>query len=145
MIEAAVVLDLNNEPLYWHLPSGRTSVSIPDSDDLWSYIWKNRFRVSGIAHSHPGSGVPSPSHTDITTFDAMERGLGRKCVWWITSKDDLIWIVNRNTPLEYDTVSYKEIQLKEPHWAKELRIFSSLDRQNDESFEPFGRHCEARQ
>jgi len=46
--------------------------------------------VAGFAHSHPGAGQPGPSWTDLTTFAALEAGLGRRLTWWITSADRLI-------------------------------------------------------
>lgn len=86
-IEAGVLLDLNGVPIHWHLPPNRTVVALPDSPDLWAVIWGNREDLSGFAHSHPGSGVPGPSYTDITTFAAVEAGLGKRLDWWILSSD----------------------------------------------------------
>ncbi len=92
MIEAGVVIGPNG-PIYWHLPSGRTGGSIPDSHALWQIFWENRkVRVLGFAHTHPGSGWPSPSMTDLTTFAAVEAGLGRRLVWWIASSDAISMI-----------------------------------------------------
>lgn len=87
MIEAGALLNLDGEAIYWHLPPGRTGGSLPDSRDLWDVIWENRKAISGFAHSHPGSGVPGPSYTDVTTFAAIEAGLGQRLDWWIISSD----------------------------------------------------------
>lgn len=87
MIEVAVVLDNDGQPVYWHEPPGRSSVAIPDSRDLWDAIWENRDNLMGVAHSHPGTGTPVPSQTDVTTFVAVEKALGRKLVWPIITQD----------------------------------------------------------
>jgi hypothetical protein len=87
MIEAAVVLDEKLEPIYWHVPSDRSGGAIPDSKDLWQFIWENKDKVFGIAHTHPGRGAPRPSNTDLTTFQAIELALGRCLFWYILSQD----------------------------------------------------------
>ena len=89
-IETGVLVGLDNKPIYWHLPEGRSAVYLPDSQDLWSEIWDNRDQVLGFAHSHPGSGIPSPSSIDIETFDSIEKALGRSLLWWICSETDII-------------------------------------------------------
>lgn len=86
-MEAAVVLDRDWRPIYFHAPAGRTAGSLPDSHDLWLVLWANRHRLLGVAHSHPGGGVPSPSHTDVTTFSAIERALGVRLIWPIVTTD----------------------------------------------------------
>jgi len=75
---------------YWHEPDGSTSGSLPDSWTLWDVLWENRDRLVGFAHSHPGSGVPAPSHTDISTFRAVEQALGRNLEWWVISRDHVV-------------------------------------------------------
>jgi hypothetical protein len=92
-MEAGVVVGFEGEPLYWHLPSNRTVAFLPDSRALWDVFWENRERLKGFAHSHPGSGVPSPSWEDLTTFAAVEQGLGRRLVWWIISEDNLVIVL----------------------------------------------------
>jgi len=86
MLEAGVLVDIDGGVLAWHLPPGRTSASIPDSRDLWSTMWENRLRLGGMAHSHPGAGIPSPSREDLTTFAACEAGLGCRLDWWIITR-----------------------------------------------------------
>ena len=72
MIEAGLVFS-GNCPVFFHLPRGRTAGGIPCSYVLWEVLWENRKDpFLGFAHTHPGSGVPAPSHTDITTFAAVE-------------------------------------------------------------------------
>ena len=90
MMEAAVVVGLDGSPLHWHSPPGRTSVAIPDTRDLWTVIWENKDNLAGIAHSHPGSGLPGPSYEDVTTFSSIENALGRRLDWWIISTDRVI-------------------------------------------------------
>lgn len=137
MIEAGVVIDINGAPIYWHLPDGRTGGSLPDSQPLWEVLWEHRDILGGFAHSHPGSGTPDPSRTDITTFIAVEAGLGRHLDWWITSSDRLI-VCRRYLPQYrrqgvYSYISergikynYLATELSEnPPWAQELRRLSS--------------------
>lgn len=89
MMEAGVLIDLQGNPIHWHLPPGRSVGYLPDSEDLWQVIWKNKDNISGFAHSHPGIGDPGPSWTDITTFSGIELALGRRLKWWIISSDSI--------------------------------------------------------
>ena len=81
MMETALVFDLHGKTIYWHEPSGRTSGYLPDSQDLWDVLWDNRHRLGGVAHTHPWHGPALPSHTDLTTFAAVEKGLGKHLLW----------------------------------------------------------------
>lgn len=125
MIEAAVVVDRSgarSRALKWHLPPGRNVAALPDDAGLWEFIWENRDQVGGIAHTHPGSGQPSPSYTDITTFSAIELALGRRLQWWIASADRLslaIWAGPDN--YAYNVF---DISSTEPEWLAELRNLS---------------------
>ena len=87
--EAALVIDLEDQPVYWHLPAGRTPTVIPDSRDLWLVLWANRERLAGVAHTHP-AGILTPSRTDLRTFAACEDGLGRRLVWWIVTPAEVV-------------------------------------------------------
>ncbi len=121
MREVGVVIDLEGAPLYWHVPPSRTAVTLPDSRALWDVLWEHRDRVAGFAHSHPGSGVPAPSHEDVTTFSALERGLGRRYDWWIATRDGFVvcrW--SGPGPLDYRT----ERCDAEPSWVSRLRALS---------------------
>lgn len=89
MLESAAVISLSDEVLHWHLPAGRTAAVLPDSRVLWEVMWANRPVLAGVAHTHPGSGRPQPSWTDLTTFAACEAGLGRRLRWWIATRDQL--------------------------------------------------------
>lgn len=121
-IEAGVLVDLEGKPIYWHTPSDRSTAALPDSRDLWMVFWENRERISGFAHSHPGTGVPGPSGTDITTFDAIERALGMRLYWWIISEDRLVRCVRRLS----DSSSWFVIDVNSftPEWLTELRRLS---------------------
>jgi hypothetical protein len=123
MIEAGVVIDRCGWPAYWHLPEGRTGGSLPDSRTLWQVLW-DAFKADtllGFAHSHPGSGVPGPSYSDVTTFAAVEAAIGRRLDWWITSSDHVV-LLRWAGP---DKLSYRSTIVTEaPSWVAELRRLS---------------------
>ena len=123
MIEAGVVIDKHKKPLFWHLPEGRSAGSLPDSRTLWEVFW-DAFKLDtllGFAHSHPGSGVPGPSYSDVTTFAAVEAALGRRLDWWITSSDHVV-LIHWFGP---DKLSYRaEMVTEAPSWVAELRRLS---------------------
>jgi len=124
MIEAGVVVT-GYGVSYWHLPNGRTGGSLPDSRDLWEVLWEHRREhFLGFAHSHPGSGIPGPSWTDLTTFAAVELGLGRRLTWWITSSTHMIGL-NYQGPDKY---KYNPFLVDEPDWAAQLREHSQENR-----------------
>lgn len=125
MIEAGVVV-LAGDPVHWHSPDGRTGGSLPDSRELWDVLWnlrKRKFEELGFAHSHPGSGLPGPSMTDLTTFAAIEAGLGRRLTWWITSSDRVIEL-HWKGPGKLD---YEADYLEDPEWVHQLRLNSGID------------------
>lgn len=139
MIEAGVVIEFSGEasrhfgiPVYWHHPVGRTSGALPDSQQLWQVLWdcSRTRRLLGFAHTHPGSGIPGPSYTDLTTFAAVEAGLGQRLVWWILSSDcavELIW----QGPNRLD---YQAVRLEtEPPWAAGLRALSKIQQTTKET------------
>jgi hypothetical protein len=123
MIEAGVVIDKCGWPVYWHLPPGRSAGSLPDSRTLWEVLWDS-FKADtllGFAHSHPGSGVPGPSYSDVTTFAAVEAALGKRLDWWITSSDHVV-LIRWAGP---DKLSYRaEMVTEAPSWVAELRRLS---------------------
>lgn len=87
MIETAVVIDKTGKPIHWPEYQGATGGSIPDSRPLWEVLWESRHDLGGVAHTHPWSGVAAPSFEDVTTFNAVERGLGRRLIWPIITLD----------------------------------------------------------
>lgn len=125
MLETAVVIDENQRPLHWHTPAGRTVGSLPDSADLWTVLWEHRGDLAGVAHTHPGSGAPLPSREDVTTFAAVEAGLGVRLIWWIASSDVLAAFAYAG-PGKYD---YAAVALPEdnPDWLPKLRELSGYD------------------
>lgn len=121
-IEAGVLVNLDCEPIYWHLPEGRHGGALPDSRPLWDVIWEKREEILGFAHSHPGSGEPGPSHEDLTTFAAIEVALGKRLVWWITSEDafvELGWVGPNQLDYGRGPAMYQ------PEWMPELRTLSN--------------------
>lgn len=124
MIEAGVVVT-GEGPVFWHLPPDRSGGALPDSRTLWDVLWGARKEeFLGFAHSHPHHGVPGPSWTDLTTFAAVELGLGRRLEWWIASMDRVI-VLRWAGPGKHDyTTSLVE---DEPEWAEQLREHSRGD------------------
>lgn len=120
MLETAVILDRFGAPLYWHEPLKRSMSYMNDSAKLWDIIWEARDNISGIAHTHPGSGFPYPSETDRTTFLAVEAGLWEKLSWPILSCNRMV--VCRT--LETKKLHVAPV-LFEPTWATELRLRSN--------------------
>ena len=120
-MEIAVVIDIDNNPICWHEPAGSTAASIPDSRDLWSVLQDRCEVIEGVAHSHPGSGPTAPSGTDVTTFSAIERGLGRRFQWWITTTDQL-FVYEWCGPGLYDYAGERVVGVLEGSpWVRELR------------------------
>lgn len=123
MIEAGVVV-VDGQPVHWHSPEGRSGGSLPDSRTLWDVLWIHRKAESlGFAHSHPGSGIPGPSMTDITTFAAIELGLGRRMTWWITSSDRVVEL-HWKGPGKHE---YEARMIDDPEWVRTLRKLSGMD------------------
>jgi hypothetical protein len=120
-IETGVLISFDGHPIHWHLPPGRSCGYLPDSRDLWDIIWENRASLDGFAHSHPGFGIPSPSHEDVTTFAAVELALGRNLKWWITSANSTILLVRIGNNYQPDFVS------QEPNWIRKLRELSGFN------------------
>ena len=92
MIETALVFDLEGKTIHWHLPAGRSAGSLPDSVSLWDVLWENRHRLGGVAHTHPWDGPSGPSHTDVTTFAAVEAALGKRLVWPIVTFTHITYV-----------------------------------------------------
>lgn len=122
-IEAGVLVGIDGTPLFWHLPEGRNVVHLPDSRNLWDVMLENRDKISGFAHSHPGSGWPRPSKEDITTFSAVELGLGRRLFWWIASADRHV-AITWTGPDKYAYDVLKMPSTPPPTWMAELRNHS---------------------
>jgi len=89
MMETALVFDKGGEAIYWHEPTDRSGAHIADSRDLWDVLWENRDRLGGVAHTHPWNGEAWPSESDLTTFSAVERGLGRRFLWPVVTMSEV--------------------------------------------------------
>lgn len=99
MMETALVFDRNGKTICFHEPKGRSGGSIPDTRDLWEVIWENRENLGGVAHTHPWDGPAHPSLTDMTTFDAIEKALGRNLLWPVVTFTEVTYVV-RNVLFE---------------------------------------------
>lgn len=116
-----MVIDTKGDVVHIHLPQGRSGGALPDSSLLWEFLWAHRNDLSGVAHSHPGSGIPGPSFTDLTTFAAIEDGLGARLTWWITSSDHSVCLKwSGPGRLDYAQQNCNP----EPAWMPELRRIS---------------------
>ena len=93
MMETALVFDRNGKTICFHEPAGRSSGSIPDTRSLWDIVWENRGNLGGVAHTHPWDGPAHPSMTDVTTFDAIERGLGQHLLWPVVTFTEVAYVV----------------------------------------------------
>jgi hypothetical protein len=122
-MEAAAVVAKDGSVIRWHAPPGRSSVALPDSQDLWDVVWENRSRIDGIAHTHPGTGYPGPSTTDLSTFEAMEAGLGIRIKWWILSASHSIRLEWNPVSPGYDIADFI-FPCHEPAWMHDLRVLS---------------------
>lgn len=112
MIEAAFVFGKDGNVIHWHLPPGRSSGSIPDSRDLWEVLWENRHDLGGVAHTHPWIGEAWPSSTDVTTFSACEKALGKKLIWPVVTFSDLVafqYGENGYEKVEFDLLNIEDI------------------------------------
>ena len=123
MTEAGLLIGDSGNPLYTHLPAGRSAVYLPDDHSLWDAMMTFRDILAGFAHSHPGGGVPAPSWEDITTFAAVEAGLGRRLAWWIASSDATV-LVTWSGP---DRLDYRVVALADvPAWTGQLLALSEI-------------------
>lgn len=126
MMEAAVIVGLDGEPLYWHDPPGRTVASLPTSADLVHAMVRFRGQVAGIAHTHPGHGLPYPSGVDMATFIDFDLGRTRKLDWWIASADRLVLVKHVGPgPADY---GIQEVQDSDQvsRWLTPLRTLSGM-------------------
>lgn len=102
MMETALVFDRTGRTIHWHEPPGRSGGSLPDSRPLWDVLWEHRSaekggtgRLAGVAHTHPWDGPTGASGTDLTTFHAVELGLGQRLVWPIVTFTHVAWYARR--------------------------------------------------
>jgi len=101
MMETAMVFDEDGRPIFWHEPPGRSGGYLPDSRSLWDVLWENRARLGGVAHTHPWDGQAYPSGTDVTTFAAVEAGLGKKLLWPVVTFTEVRYYVRNPLTSQY--------------------------------------------
>ena len=89
MTEVALVFGQDGATIYWHAPSSATATQLDDSRTLWEILWEHREKLGGVAHTHPGRGRVGPSHEDVTTWAAIERGLGKRLLWPVMNFDEV--------------------------------------------------------
>lgn len=119
--EVIVVFDTQGKALYWHDQDALTGY-VPDSDDLWDVLWEHRHHLGGFAHTHPWNGPASPSGIDLSTFHAVERGLGKRLLWPIVTFTDMVCVVRNPLFEEGESMWTKAGPLTiEFDWIDELR------------------------
>ena len=101
MMETALVFDREGKTIHWHEPPGRSAGSLPDSRSLWDILWENRERLGGVAHTHPWQGSAIPSGTDLSTFDAVERALGRSLLWPVVTFNKVAYVVRDDVTRDF--------------------------------------------
>lgn len=115
-METALVFDKWGEPIFWHIPADRSQGAIPDSRDLWQILWENRERLGGVAHTHPWTGPCWFSSTDVTTFAAIEAGLGQRLIWPVVTFSEVgyfEWVGPDR--LDYATVGTRRFRIHREH------------------------------
>lgn len=117
MIETAYVFDREGRVIQFHTPEGRSAGSIPDTRSLWLTLQKYNKHLGGgshklswegptggVAHTHPWEGLAAPSRTDVTTFSAVELGLGQRLLWPVVTFTHIAFCVWAG-PEPYDYVA----------------------------------------
>jgi hypothetical protein len=126
-MEVAVVLDKALTPMLWHVPQDGNSGYIPDTVDLWQFLWENQKDVLGVAHTHPWAGTAAPSMTDLTTFQAIDSGLGRNLHWLIITFNRILVLHRENGEMTKDADLTNTILQLAPTtraWISEIRARS---------------------
>jgi len=100
-MEAGLVFSKCGGHLYWHVPADRSQVLLPDSSSLWDVLWASREILGGFAHTHPWDGPAAPSQTDLTSFVAIESGLGRRLLWPIVTFTDVQFVYWEDAQKDY--------------------------------------------
>lgn len=136
MIETAVVFDCDGKVIHWHEPQGRSGGSLPDSRKLWDVLWENREILGGVAHTHPWNGSANPSSTDLTTFAAIETGLGKTLVWPVVTFDEVSYWMRSGD--EYTKRPYRSVMTIPdcinlgPKWGEVIQELRQRSRQGDQ-------------
>lgn len=93
MREMVLVFDTEGWAIFWKGPKGSSEGYVEDSDLLWDRIWHERAHIGGVAHTHPWNGEAHPSQTDVTTWAAIEAGLGKRLLWPIVTMTEVKYFV----------------------------------------------------
>ena len=124
--ETGMVFDQQGNVMRWHAPEGRSSGSLPDSQDLWDFLWMHRIKgdgtgkLAGVAHTHPWHGTAWPSGIDVTTFAAIEKGLGQRLLWPIVTFSEVRYFAFLGA-----TDTYVEV---DPQYLTNIEGFDELRR-----------------
>jgi hypothetical protein len=125
-METGLVFNKWGAPIFWHLPPDRSSCALPDSRPLWDVLWDNRAVLGGVAHTHPWSGEANPSGIDVTTFAAVEAGLGERLVWPIVTFTEVRYF----TWVGPGRLDYGDLELRRFRLAKlDIEELRDLSRQ----------------
>ncbi len=131
-MEAGYVFDRRGLAIYWHLPDDRGPGSIPDSRPLWEVLWENRENLGGFAHTHPWKGEAWYSQEDVTTFAAVEEGLGQRLVWPVVTFTEVkyfTWIGPKR--LDYAEMTGRRFRLSSDE-LQDLRDLSMPRKEEDD-------------
>ena len=118
MKEVALVFGKDGSPIHWL--DGASGVAIPDSRNLWDVIWENRALLAGVAHTHPWEGTTGPSGTDLTTFVAIEKGLGKRLIWPIVTMTHVVYIGTTEEDPGVYLETFPPHQLATHAWCKSV-------------------------
>jgi hypothetical protein len=123
-MEAGYVFDFHGGLIHWHVPPDRSMSALPDSRSLWDVLWKNREILGGVAHTHPFTGVAVPSQTDLTTWAAVEQGLGQRLVWPIVTFSQVGYFTWEGPGrLTYEVMEHRRFRIPR-HFIEQLRDLS---------------------
>lgn len=125
MIEVAMVFTRDGHPIFWLSPNGCTGGSVPDSHTMWDRIWRDRDIIGGVAHTHPWDGATGPSHTDLTTFAAIEAGLGTRLFWPIVTMTHVNYFTYLDEVRKYGEVQHVPFR-DENHWFEVVKTLRQL-------------------
>jgi len=115
-METGLVFDFHGGVIHWHVPPNRSQGALPDSRDLWEVLWENREILGGVAHTHPWNCEAHPSQTDVTTFAAVEAGLGMRLVWPIVTFTEVgyfTWVGPDR--LDYGILEHRRFRIYREH------------------------------
>jgi hypothetical protein len=127
--EVAMVFDKEGRALYWL--DGSSGAAVPDSRSLWDVLWENRENLGGVAHTHPWDGPTSPSGTDLTTFAAIEAGLGKKLIWpIITMTHEHYFLTSKAVPASWAQIPppFAPPPFDSQQWAGNIEKLRQLSR-----------------